>query len=232
MQEIEFVTKLKEKSIEINDKQLAQFASYYDLLIEYNQKTNLTAITEKKDVYSKHFFDSLLILSDCNLYGAVADVGTGAGFPGIPLKIMVPDINLTLIEPTRKKLDFLRIVVKELKLKNVDFINQRAEDLTKNRRECFDYVVSRAVAHLNILSELCLPFVKLEGEFWALKGPNADNEISTSQKAIRILGGQLIAVHKHNYQDQSRSNIQIKKIKETPSQYPRNYGKIKNKPLG
>ncbi len=215
----------------LTESQLNKFEKYYELLVEYNQKFNLTAITEKEEVVYKHFIDSL--------YGAdlfkclkVLDIGSGGGFPAIPLKIFKEDIELTLMDATLKKCEFLKVVAKELDLKNVTVINGRAEEFAfkDGFRESFDYCSARAVARLNILSEYCLPFVKVGGSFIAYKG-DAEEEILEAEKGIKILGGNVKNIVKKELLGAKRAIIEIEKVSSTPEKYPRSNGKIRKNPL-
>ncbi len=226
-----------EKSgIELTSEQIEKFTRYYELIIEWNEKMNLTALTEMEDVALKHFCDSILLLkyADIEEGASLIDVGTGAGFPSIPVKIMRPDINLCLLDSLNKRLIFLNEVVKDLKLDNVQIIHSRAEDGAKKNelREKFDYATSRAVAQLNVLSEYCLPYVKTGGAFLAMKGKYSEEEISNAKNAIKLLGGKTSKVSTYSLADSSeRTIINISKVSNTDSKYPRNSGKIKSKPL-
>ena len=230
MECVEFYSNLKDENIKLSDKQLLLFSQYYDFLIKSNKKTNLTSITNKPEVYAKHFYDSLTPLFDGEIKGEVLDVGSGAGFPGIPVKIVCPEIKLSIIDSANKKIKFLESLLKELDLPDVQLINARAEDYSKEKREYFDVVLSRAVAELPILCELCLPLTKVGGEFWALKGPKGLEELSLSTQAIELLGGEVKGVYHQQYSGQKRINICITKVKNTPKTYPRPYGAIVNQP--
>lgn len=217
--------------INLNREQLSLFEKYYRLLIEYNSYFNLTAITEKEEVYKKHFVDSVIGVN--KLIGEkLIDVGSGAGFPALAIKIVKPELQITLLESIGKKCEFLKTVVKELNLKNVFVINGRAEDYAKNEdfREKFDIVTARAVARLNTLSEYCLPFVKIGGTFVAYKG-NAKEEIKEAENAINILGGKISEVKEYNLEEALRTLVYVKKIKNTPEKYPRGHGKERKNPL-
>ena len=218
-------------NIAITDKQLESFEKYYSILIEYNKMFNLTTITEREEVYKKHFVDSVINV-DKLVGDKLIDVGSGGGFPAIPIKIMREDIDVTLLEATGKKCDFLKAVIKELSLENIRVINGRAEDYAKNEkyREKFDICTARAVARLNTLTEYCLPFVKLGGNFVSFKA-NAKEELKEATNAINILGGNVEKVCEYNLEDASRTLIYIKKIKNTPSKYPRGQGKERKSPL-
>ncbi len=210
--------------------QLKQFDTYYQLLVAWNQKINLTAITDPEGVAVKHFADSLAFFNYCDIPGggSVIDIGTGAGFPGIVLKIVRPDIQLTLLDSLKKRFLFLEDLLNQLGLE-ATFLQGRAEAYGQNLnyRESYDVAVSRAVAQLNTLSEYCLPFVRLSGRFVAFKGGNSDEE------AIQTLGGKLEAVHSFSLpmDGGSRSLVEIEKVQPTSEKYPRNNGRIKAKPL-
>lgn len=207
------------------------FKKYYELLIYFNEKFNITAITEEKEVYIKHFVDSIL---PTNIFkkGMLIDIGSGGGFPAIPLKIINKDLEVTMLEATGKKCEFLKTVISELNLKNIKVINGRAEDLAKDQkyRENFDFCTARAVARLNTLSEYCLPFVKIGGRFIAYKS-NSEDEIKEAKNAIKILGGELESVKNYNLEDANRSIITILKKNHTEKKYPRGNGKERKSPL-
>ncbi len=218
-------------NIKLNNLQIERFNKYYELLVYYNKQFNLTAITEKQEVYEKHFIDS--VLGNSYLIGkTLLDVGSGGGFPAIPIKILKDELNITLLEATGKKCEFLKTVIKELNLENIKVINERAEILAKdvNFREQFDIVTARAVARLNTLTEYTLPFVKVGGRLVAFKG-NAEEEILESKNAISILGGKLKEVVKYNLNDANRTLVVVEKIKNTPNKYPRGNGKERKNPL-
>lgn len=217
--------------IEISDNELKAFDTYYRLLNFYNNKFNITAITEKSDVYIKNFIDSILFLDEIK-GETLIDIGSGGGFPALPIKIMKPSLKVTMIEATGKKCEFLSAVVKELNLKDVNIINGRAEDYAKDKnfREKFDICTARAVARLNMLTEYCLPFVKLGGNFIAFKA-KATEEISESENGIKILGGKIEKTVNKNLYDNERTAVIIKKIQNTDMKYPRENGKIRKKPL-
>ena len=217
----------------ISDSQLSQFARYSELLKVWNQKMNLTAITDDDGISVKHFLDSILPLYHIDIPEgiSVADIGTGAGFPGIPLKILRPDMKVTLVDSLNKRITFLETVVKELGLSNVTCIHGRAEELGKDNkyREKFDLVTSRAVANLRVLGEYCLPLVKQGGQFLALKAEGVDEELSDAKPMLGTLGGgkaQVIAAPLPE-SDMVRKLVLIPKDKATPSQFPRRANKIK-----
>ena len=229
----EFYKKLKEIKIELNPLQKEQVENYYKFLNEYNNHTNITAITNKEDVYLKHFYDSALLTTtiDFNKITNLLDIGCGAGFPGIVIKILYPNINLTLLDSNNKKTKFCEYIIKELSLKDVVIINKRAEDYINNKREYFDLVTARAVKNLNILNELAIPYVKLNGYFIAMKS-SIDNELKESMNGINILGAKYInTISITNDILGLRNFVIIKKIKETEQKYPRNYNNIIKKPL-
>lgn len=223
--------------IPLNRTQLLQFGRYYDLLTETNKVMNLTALTSPQDVAVKHYIDSLLCYDMRLMQGkTVIDVGTGAGFPGIPLKIFDPSLQLTLLDSLAKRLMFLQSAVKELKLPGVRFEHMRAEDAGRDKklRARFDISVSRAVARLSVLAEYCLPLVKTNGFFVALKGSKYKEELLEGEKALRILGGSVTSVQEVELPglDDGRAVIVIQKIKDTPALYPRKAGLPAKKPLG
>lgn len=228
--------KANESQIKLDENQIVSLRRYYELLVEWNQKMNLTALTEPEDVALKHFCDSILLLSyaDIPLNSSLIDVGTGAGFPSLPIKIVRPDIKLCLLDSLNKRLIFLQEVVNELNLNDVQIVHARAEDGARKKelREKFDFATSRAVAQLNVLSEYCLPYVKVGGAFLAMKGKYSEEEISNSKNAIKLLGGKIEKVDTYNLIDSSeRTIINIKKNNATDKSYPRTSAKIKSKPL-
>ena len=235
----QFVNDLKEWNIVLSDEQLNLFERYKDLLLEWNEKINLTAITDIDEIYKKHFLDSLSLVKCIDNLGDVPytllDMGTGAGFPGIPLKIAFPNLNITLADSLNKRIDFLNIVIDELKLKDIKAIHARAEELghDSDYRENYDLVVSRAVANLSVLSEYCIPFVKVDGLFVSYKSGNSSEEISSSKNAVGMLGGKIINTVDFILpgSDFSRSNVCIKKIKHTEDRFPRKAGTPTKKPL-
>ncbi len=227
---------ISDTSFNLTQNQLEQFDLYKDLLLEWNEKMNLTAITEPKEIASKHFADSLYGLDFINNAKTLIDVGTGAGFPGIPLKIAKPELSLTLLDSLNKRLNFLKEIKNRLSLSDVTLVHSRAEDgakVTSLLRENFDVAVSRAVANLSVLAEYCLPYVKKGGVFLAYKGGDFEEELSNAANAIELLGGKVDDVFKYTIPktDITHSIIVIKKIKCTPDIYPRLQGKIQKKPL-
>lgn len=230
----QFIQALKDKGIELSEKQLHQFELYYQTLVEWNEKMNLTAITKKEDVYLKHFYDSLTISFDHEFHNqTLCDIGAGAGFPSIPLKIVYPDLKVTIVDSLTKRITFLKHLIQVLELDYVEALSTRAEEYAKDHRESFDIVTARAVARLNILDELCLPLVKEKGYFITLKGLKAKEEYDEAKNGIEKLGGKLVKEINFTLTDENdhRCNMYIHKIKKTPIQYPRPFGKIKKKPL-
>lgn len=231
MTKSQFIQAVSELGIQLTEQQLEQFEQYMHMLQEWNEKMNLTAITEDEEVWEKHFYDSILPFASLDP-SSMCDVGSGAGFPGIPVKIAFPKCKMTLIEPLHKRCRFLSAVVEELGLDNVEIINERAEDYAKDHRESFQIVSARAVAKLSILLELCVPLLKVNGIMIALKGKNGNEELQQAKKAISELGIQLIKEEKTTIEDGStRINLYFEKMRPTPKKYPRAYGQIKKKPL-
>ena len=231
--EQELIENSKKISEKISNNQAEAFYKYMLLLLEWNQKMNLTAITEKEDVYLKHFYDSLTIAFDFKFdHQKIIDVGAGAGFTSIHLKIVFPELQVTIVDSLTKRITFLNHLFKQLELENCQAISARAEEYAKNHRQEVDVVMARAVARLNILDELCLPLVKTGGYFLALKGLKAAEELQEAKRGITILGGQIEKVTDFTLTNNDhRSNIIIKKIKNTPAKYPRMFSKIKKQPL-
>lgn len=229
--------KVKELSIVLNDKQIQKFEQYYNILVEWNKVMNLTAITEYEEVVEKHFLDSLTIVYAINMekIETLIDVGTGAGFPGIPLKIAFPHLKVTLLDSLNKRIKFLNEVIDLLELDDIKAIHGRAEDYAKQAeyREQYDICVSRAVANLATLSEYCLPYVKVDGLFVPYKSGEIDEELKSSEKAVSILGGKVEEVVKFQLPgtDIGRSFVKIHKIKETKKKYPRKAGMPTKEPL-
>jgi 16S rRNA (guanine527-N7)-methyltransferase len=232
-----FTDSLQKLGLTLSEKQIEQFMKYYDMLIERNKVMNLTAITEFEEVINKHFIDSLSIIKVYQTLenSNVLDMGTGAGFPGIPLKIAFPSINITLLDSLNKRVGFLNDVIQALDLNQITAIHGRAEDFGKNLayREKFDLCVSRAVAKLSSLSEYCMPYVKTNGYFIPYKSGNIEDELEEAKKAIKIFGGTIEAALKFNLPgtDLERSFIVIKKIAITPKLYPRSAGKPTKEPI-
>lgn len=236
----EFKTALAAFEIHLSEQQMNQFEEYYQFLVETNEKVNLTAITAKKEVYLKHFYDSLVPLLEVptlrNKPFWVCDVGAGAGFPSIPMKIVCPQLKITIVDSLNKRIKFLQELVAKLGLEDVELCHARAEEFasSKNgRREQYDFVTARAVARMAVLSELCLPLVKVGGYFMALKAQKAGQEIEDAQRAIQILGGQLeqdLATTLPVTHDE-RHLLMIKKVKPTPKKYPRKAGTPARNPI-
>jgi len=233
----QFKQALSEKGINLTDTQLEQYNRYYELLVEWNEKMNLTAITEKEEVYLKHFYDSIsaAFFFDFSKEMTICDVGAGAGFPSIPIKIAFPHLNVTIVDSLNKRITFLEHLAKELKLENVRFIHDRAETFGQNaaHREQYEVVMARAVARLSVLSELCIPLVKVGGNFVAMKGASAQDEMEVGKKAVTTLGGKIIST---NYfvlpeEESERNIVIIKKEKNTPKKYPRKPGVPNKTPI-
>mgnify|MGYP002543069505 FL=1 len=230
-----FINDLKAIGIELSDEQLEQFLTYYEMLIEKNKVMNLTTITDFDEVLEKHFEDSLSLIQavDLEKSQAVIDLGTGAGFPGIPLKIAFPNLQITLADSLNKRILFLDDVIRELGLVGIDTVHGRAEDLAKNSdyREKFDLCVSRAVANLSTLSEYCLPFVKIGGKFISYKAGECDEEVAASKSSIFLLGGKISDIKKFELGESGRAFVIIDKVSGTPKKYPRKAGTPSKDPL-
>ena len=239
MNKEEFFNKMQEKSkfinIDFSVEQLEKFYRYMELLIEWNEKINLTAIIEPEEIVLKHFIDSLTIYKDLKNAKSFVDVGTGAGFPGIPIAIINNTLKVTLVDSLNKRLIFLQEVIKELNLNNVELVHARAEEFGQNKkyREKFDIATSRAVANLATLSEYLLPLVKINGKAISMKAGNASQEIEGAKKAIKTLGGNINNIEEFNLpqSDIGRTIIIIDKIKETPGKYPRKPGTPAKEPI-
>ncbi|PLR94034.1 16S rRNA (guanine(527)-N(7))-methyltransferase RsmG [Bacillus sp. T33-2] len=232
-----FQSMLAEKGITLSQRQMDQFDQYYHTLVEWNEKMNLTAITEKPDVYLKHFYDSITaaFYFDFNQPFKICDVGAGAGFPSIPIKIAFPELRVTIVDSLNKRISFLEHLAKTLELSNVSFIHDRAETFGKNpdHREQYDIVMARAVARMSVLSELCLPLVKPGGVFIAMKGVQGKEELEAGRKAIDVFGGKIAEVHsfKLPVEESERNILILKKQKPTPKQYPRKPGTPNKMPI-
>lgn len=238
---MELMKSLKDDALQfgitLTDDQLKQFYDYYKLLIEWNEKINLTAITEFDEVLKKHFLDSIAIVKviDVNQEASFIDIGTGAGFPGIPIKIAFPNMKVTLLDSLNKRVIFLEEVISKLQLTGIEAIHGRAEDFAKEGmlRESFDYSVSRAVANLSSLCEFCLPYVKVGGKFISYKSEKAKEEMVASKNAITTLGGSIFACENFSLPgtDMERNFVVIEKVNPTPAKYPRKAGTPIKKPL-
>ena len=230
-----FINNLKAIGIELSDEQLEQFLTYYEMLIEKNKVMNLTAFTDFDEVLEKHFEDSLSLIQAVDLEKSqtVIDLGTGAGFPGIPLKIAFPNLQITLADSLNKRILFLDDVIRELGLTGIDTVHGRAEDLAKNSdyREKFDLCVSRAVANLSTLSEYCLPFVKIGGKFISYKAGECDEEVAASKSSVFLLGGKISDIKKFELGESGRAFVIIDKVSGTPKKYPRKAGTPSKDPL-
>ena len=226
----EFIRECNKLNISLDDKTLSNLNTYKEYLKEYNSHTNLTTITEDEDIYLKHFYDSLTIIKaiDLNKINSLIDVGTGAGFPGMVLKIVFPHLNVTLIDSNNKKTTFLSNLKDKLNLDNLNIINERSEEFAHKHIDEYDVVTSRAVANLRVLTELCLPMVKVGGKFIPLKA-TVDEEIKEANNIINILNGKLNNIITFNLpkEESLRNILVIDKLDKTPKGYPRNYGKIK-----
>lgn len=224
-----------EMDIVFNEKQLKQFYEYMNLLIEWNEKINLTAIIEPKEIIIKHFIDSITINKYIKEDETLVDIGTGAGFPGVPIKILRPDIKVTLVDSLNKRINFLNEVIEKLELKEIKCIHSRVEEFGKNKkyREGFDNVTSRAVANLTVLSEYMIPLAKVNGKCICMKGSEIKQEIEDSKIAINVLGGKIEDIYEFELPktDIKRNIIKIRKIKITPGKYPRKPGMPAKEPL-
>lgn len=226
---------LEKLNLTLTEEQIEKFYNYMNLLIEWNKKINLTAIVEPKDIILKHFIDSLTIEKYIKKGETIIDVGTGAGFPGIPLKIAREDLKITLADSLNKRINFLNEVINKLDLKNIETIHTRAEELGKNKkyREKFDIATSRAVANMSTLSEYLIPFIKVEGKCICMKSSDIDTELENAKKAINILGCEIESKDKFNLpnSDLGRSVIILRKVKNTPSKFPRKAGTPAKEPI-
>ncbi len=231
----ELVEKALKIRIELSEHQIEQFYIYMKLLTEWNEKINLTAIIEPKEIILKHFIDSLTISSQIQQSRTIADIGSGAGFPGIPLKIVNPEKELVLIDSLSKRVNFLNEVIKKCNINGITAIHARVEEIGHNSkyRGQFDVTTSRAVAKLNVLLEYMMPLVKLGGKCICLKGPNIDDEIEESKKALNILGGEISKIEKINLpdSDNKRTIIEVLSVKQLPNKYPRKPGTPTSSPL-
>ncbi len=231
---MDFILEAKKYGFELSKEDLNQFEAYYSYLVEYNEHTNLTAITEHDEVFYKHFLDSILLAKSYDLSNkTLCDVGAGAGFPSVPCAIVDKTINVDIVDSLNKRIIFLNSLIQKLNLKNVNAYHNRAEDYAKDKRESYDIVSARAVARLSMLAELCLPLVRVGGVFLAMKSSQYEEELDEAKNAIRTLGGKVIQIKKFDLPLNlgQREVIIIEKVKETPSKYPRTFAKIKNNPI-
>lgn len=236
MEKEEFFNEMQKKlTIKLSVEQLEKFYSYMSLLLEWNEKMNLTAITEPNEIILKHFIDSLTILNEINNNSKVVDVGTGAGFPGIPLSIANESLKITLVDSLNKRLIFLQEVIDKLELKNIEIVHSRAEDFGQNKkyRESFDIATSRAVANLSTLSEYLIPLVKINGKCICMKASDVEEEINQAKNAINVLGGTIEKIEEFKLpeSDIGRTIIIINKQKQTPKKYPRKAGTPSKEPI-
>lgn len=237
MNEEQFVQALKEQGIELTATQIQQFRSYFEILVEWNEKMNLTAITDEPSVYLKHFYDSISASFhfDFTKVTTVCDVGAGAGFPSLPIKICFPHLQVTIVDSLNKRIQFLTHLSEQLNLENVSFVHDRAEDFGQNPkyREQFDLVTARAVARQSVLSELCLPLAKVGGQFLALKAANGEDELKEAKKAIAVLGGKLVhhVAFELPIEESERTIYVFDKVKTTPKKYPRKPGTPNKSPI-
>ncbi|MYL34438.1 16S rRNA (guanine(527)-N(7))-methyltransferase RsmG [Pontibacillus yanchengensis] len=232
-----FLQALEDQGIELSEQQVEQFKTYFHTLVEWNEKINLTAITDQEEVYLKHFYDSLsaAFYMDFNQPLQICDVGAGAGFPSIPLKIVFPDLKVTIVDSLKKRITFLNHLATQLGLSDVAFYHDRAENFGKNAkfREQFDMVTARAVARMSVLSELCLPLTKVGGTFLVMKGSKFEEEMKDAEFAVKLLGGEVNTVHTFHLpkEDSERSIAIIDKRRKTPKKYPRKAGLPNKSPL-
>lgn len=238
MKETEFINALKDQGIELSEKQIGQFNTYYKMLVEWNEKINLTAVTEQEEVYLKHFYDSItpLFYADIEEGASLCDVGAGAGFPSLPMKIIRPDLKITIVDSLNKRINFLNELTAVLGLDKIHLVHDRAETFGSHNAEArhmFDVVTARAVAQLNVLSELCLPLVRTGGQFIVMKGKKGQEELDESKFALDLLGGELTKVHQLSLpkEESDRYIMIIDKKRKTPKKYPRKPGTPNKSPL-
>lgn len=237
MNEQQFIDALAEKGIHLSDHQIKQFRMYFELLVEWNEKMNLTAITDQQDVYLKHFYDSIsaAFYIDFSEPLTVCDVGAGAGFPSLPMKICFPEMRVTIVDSLNKRISFLQHLSKELGLDHVEFVHARAEEFGQNAkyREAFDVVTARAVARLSVLAELCVPLVKVGGRFVAMKAASAQDELKDAKKALQTFGAE--KKDQFDFQlpveESDRTIYVFAKTKPTPKKYPRKPGTPNKSPI-
>lgn len=222
-------------NINLTENQIEKFYKYMELLLEWNKKINLTAITDEDEIILKHFIDSLTVLKYINENDKIIDVGTGAGFPGIPIAIMMPNVKITLLDSLNKRINFLNEVIRELDLKNIETIHSRSEDCGKDIlfREKYDIALARAVANLSTLSEYLLPFIKIDGKMICMKGSNLEEELKNAEYAIKELGGEFVLKDEFELPDSDikRNIIIVEKVKYTPKIYPRKAGLPSKEPI-
>ena len=234
MNKKEFIKELEKLNIHLTDTQLNELDEYYKMLIEYNEKVNLTRITEEKDVYLKHFYDSLTLIKAVDLTKDITlcDIGTGAGFPGIVLKICFPQLKVTLVETLQKRVRFLYLVKEKLNLRDLFICKERAEIFSRNNRDKYDVVTSRAMARLNILNEMCIPLLKVNGYFIPMKG-SIEGELEEAENSIKVMNSKLEKVINFTLpiENSVRNLVVIKKIDYNNSKYPRKFDEIKKYPL-
>lgn len=233
MNKNEFIDELKKLGIEVLEEQMQKLEIYYDILVEWNNKINLTRIVDKEEVYLKHFYDSATLIKAINLKEniKICDIGTGAGFPGIVLKIIFPNLSVTLVDSLKKRTDFLNDVIKRIELKNIEVLNERGEDFIKGHREEFDLITCRALSKLNIISEICIPGVKINGYFIPMKA-NVEDEIKNTEYLSK-LGAKIEAIKTFYLPKENsiRNLIMIKKLEKTDIKYPRQYNIILRKSI-
>lgn len=237
MNEKEFLEALAAQGVVLSEQQLQQFRTYYELLVEWNERVNLTAITDQQEVYLKHFYDSISPLFNHTISDGqrLCDIGAGAGFPSLPMLIVQPSLHVTIVDALMKRISFLEVLVKELGLKNVSFLHGRAEDIGQQAqyREQFDIVTARAVARMSVLAEYCLPLCKVNGTFIALKGASADEEVKDAKRAFSILGAGEYKEYRFRLpqEESERSIVYVEKFKQTPKKYPRKAGTPAKNPI-
>ncbi len=237
MSKKQFIPLLQKKGIELTTRQEQQFQRYFELLVEWNEKMNLTAIVAEDEVYLKHFYDSVTASFYYKFKAGehLIDVGSGAGFPSIPLKILYPKLNVSIVDSLKKRITFLEHIAEELQLDGVSFFHDRAETFGQNpkHREKYDIATARAVARMSVLAELCLPLVKVGGQFLAMKAADTKEELAEAKKAIKVLGGEIQADHAFSLpiEESERHLVQVKKEKPTPKKYPRKPGTPNKSPL-
>ncbi len=237
MDTVQFTKALEEKGISLSPRQLEQFEQYFHLLVEWNEKMNLTAITDKHEVYLKHFYDSIsaAFYFDFRQINTICDVGAGAGFPSIPIKICFPHLHINIVDSLQKRITFLNHLAEQLGLEHVSFYHDRAESFGQKQeiRETYDVVMARAVARLSVLSELCLPLVKVNGTFIAMKAASITEEMNDAKKAIQVLGGEVTKIDHFllPIEESDRNIVTIQKRKSTPKKYPRKAGTPNRSPI-